>query len=229
MNDEVYLNKSTIQARDDFLELLKKQWFQAKKLLKTYSKDDIRPDFFTLLSESNLWLLIGLDTFLEMLNPNDVKISNYMKLNPKSRLQYLDQHDTINKIGYISQTMFVVEEFIKNIMRGMKKPPKRGKYYYFTEDCLNSLDIFDEQKHRILNAPYQLRDSLHNNGYVYNDFEITLREKNYKFVKGERIEFASWETIYIFFDELSSTLIEIVENEKLQEFTFIPHTNIGET
>ena len=164
-----------------------------------------------------------------MLNPNDPKISRYMNLNPNSRLQYLLQHDTINKIGYNTQTMFAVEEFIKNIMRGMKKPPKRRKYYYFTEDCLNSLDMFDEQKHKILNAPFQLRDSLHNNGYVYNDFEITLRGIDYKFVKGKRIEFASWETIHIFYDELSNVLIEIAENEKLQEFTFIPHTNIGET
>jgi hypothetical protein len=68
---------------------------------------------------------------------------------------------------------------------------------------------------------------LHNNGFHYDkyDFEITLRGKNYKFVNGDRVSFAGWGDLYVFFDELLDLLIEIVNNPALQKVKLIPQTS----
>lgn len=179
------------------------------------------------MSETNLWLLIQFDVFTEMLNGNDTKINRYMTLNPQSRIQYLVQHDTINRISYVTKTMFDVEDFIKELAKGLKKPAK-GKYYEFTKKFLKDLDIYFEQKYKILNAPYQIRNSLHNNGYAYHNFDISLRGRLYKFVKGQQITFTGWNDLYFFFDELTDLLFEITKNPKVKHISLIPSTNIPE-
>lgn len=227
MSHMVSLNQITTEAKVNFFNLLKKSWQEFQKNSKIYTGDDARSDFFGVFSESNLWLLIHLDMFSEMLDKQDKKISKYMNLNPRSRTHYLSQHDTINKIGYITKVMFDVEVFIKNIMKGLEKPAK-GKYFDFTKQLLKNLNMYTEQNHKILNALYQLRNSLHNNGYAYHDFNITLRTRKYSFEKGKRIEFTGWDDLYIFFDELTDILIDIVKNLKLQKIGLIDHTSIRE-
>lgn len=108
-------------------------------------------------------------------------------------------------------------------MNGLQKPAK-GKYFEFTKDFLKNLGINDPQKHKIINAPYQLRNSLHNNGYVYHDFDITLRGTRYLFEKGKQLNFTGWNHLYIFFDELTDLLIEITHNPTIEKNTNFPHT-----
>jgi len=223
MEDKVSLNEVTIKARKDFFELLKKSWTEFQKNDKKFEANDIRAHLFSIYSTSNLWLLIHLDTFFEMLNEKDTKIKNYMNLNPRSRIQYLSQHDTINRISYVTKVMFDVEDFIKTIMKGIEKSP-HGKYYQFTKDLLTELQINDIQSHKILNAPYQIRNSLHNGGYAYHDFEIKLRDNQYNFIKGEQLKFTGWNHLYIFFDELIDLLITIVSKPEIQKIQSIPHT-----
>jgi len=228
MEDKVSLNELTIKARKDFFELLKKSWTEFQKNDKKFETNDIRAHFFSVNSISNLWLLIHLDTFFEMLDEKDTKIKNYMNLNPKSRIQYLSQHDTINRISYVTKVMFDVEDFIKTIMKGIEKPP-HGKYYQFTKDLLTELQINDTQSHKILNAPYQIRNSLHNGGYAYHDFEIKLRGNQYNFIKGEQLKFTGWNHLYIFFDELIDLLITIVNKSEIQKIQSIPHNYMPES
>lgn len=83
-------------------------------------------------------------------------------------------------------------------------------------------------KHKILNAPYKIRNTLHNNGFHYGkyDSEIMLRGKIYKFVSGSRIDFVGWDNLYVFFDELMNPLIEIVNSSMLQKIKMIiPQTS----
>lgn len=228
MDEKVSLNKITKKATDDFFNLLKKTWKETQRVDKKYSREDARTGFFSSFSETNLWLLIHLDVFNEMLNQQDQKISKYMNLNPHSRIQYLVQHDTINRISYTTKTMFDVEHFIKDLMKGLEKPAQ-GKYFQFSEKLLKILEINSEQKHKILNAPYQARNSLHNDGYSYHDFEISLRGKSYNFVKGQQITFFGWDTLHIFFDELIDVLIEITNNPKIEDISLIPSTHIPES
>src|SRR6266481_218470 len=172
MSEEAYLNALCLNARIDFFNLLKKTWTVALTYATKFGENDARFMFFQHYVALNVWLLISLDTYLEMLDVNDKKISRYMEIDSKTRILYLFTHDKLNRIAYVTSTMFYVEDFMKNLMRGIQKPPK-GKYFEFTKDFLNHLGITDPQKHKILNVPYQLRNSLHNNGYAYHDFDIT--------------------------------------------------------
>jgi len=119
--------------------------------------------------------------------------------------------------------MFRAEDFIKNLMKGLQKPPK-GNYFNFTKVLLKHLKINEPQKHLILNAPYQLRNSLHNNGYAYHDFKVTLQNNNYIFEKGKQIKFTGWNHLYIFFDEFTEFIIEIINSPIVKKISKIPHT-----
>jgi len=215
MNEIDKLNNLTENAQKQFRLIHEKLWNEGQWSLRQYSQNDARGNFFINSSQTLMWILIHLDTFSEMLDSNDKKISKYMELNPKSRLIYLVQHDTINRISFITKLMFDVEMFIKNLMRGCEYPPK-GTYYDFTQKFLQFLGIDDYQKHKILNAPYQIRNSLHNNGYVYHDFQIELRGKKYDFIKGQQLKYVSWYDLYVFTDELIDLLSEIVKNPSLK-------------
>jgi len=218
------LKNLTENALKEFRLLQVKMWNEGQSSLRKYSQNDARCNFFVGASQTFLWALIHLDTFNEMLDSNDKKISKYINLNPKSKLVCQIQHDTLNRISLITKLMFDVEMFIKNLMCGCECPPK-GKYYDFTRDFLKFLGITDIQKHKILNAPYQICNSLHNNGYVYHDFQIELRGKNYEFIKGQQLKHASWSDQYVFIDELTDVLSEIVKNPTVSSCGLIPHTD----
>lgn len=215
----------TENAQKQFRNLHEKFWNEGQWSLREYSQRDARCNFFLNSSQTILWVLIHLDIFSEMLDVNDKKFSKYINLDPKSRLMYLIQHDTINRTSFITKLMFDVEMFIKNLMRGCEHPPK-GKYYDFTQDFLKFLGITDTQKHKIMNAPYQIRNSLHNNGYVYHDFQIELRGKKYEFIKSQQLKHASWSDMYVFIDELIDVLSEIVKNPTVSSRGLILHTDL---
>jgi hypothetical protein len=77
----------------------------------------------------------------------------------------------------------------------------------------------------VLNAPAQVRNSLHNNGYAGFNFEITLRGRTYNFIKDQQVKFTGWDNLYIFFDELLDVLIEIINNPAVQKINNVPHTS----
>jgi len=104
-----------------------------------------------------------------------------------------------------------------------------SKLFRFTEDFIKHLEIYDEQKHKVLNSTYLIRNSLHNNGYAYHDFKITLRGKSYNFIKGKRIDLSGWDNLFIFFDELIYLLIKIARNTKVKDISLVPTTNIQES
>lgn len=224
MNEEAYLNTLCLNARVDFHNLLNKEWNLAVECSKKFGENDARFMFLQNYAALNVWLLITLDVFIEMLDPNDTRLGKYViNPDPKTRVQYLVTHDKFNRISYSTNTMFWVEDFIKNLMKGLQIQPK-GKYFDFTKDLLKFLGITDPQKHLILNAPYQLRNSLHNNGYAHHDFSILLRGNQYSFEKGKQIRFAGWNHLHIFFDELVDLLIEVVKNPSVEKITTISHT-----
>lgn len=192
---------------------------------KFQKKDDIRIHFFLVFALFNLWLLVHLNTFFLMLDGRNTKYHDYVKFSAVDKIRYLTTHDTFNRISYTSSVMFHVEDFIKNIMKALNKPAK-GKYYEFTKQFLKNLGIFTDQRWRILNAPYQLRNSLHNNGIAYDDFFIELEGKKYQFQKGKQIDFAGWDTLYIFFNSLVDVLLESVKTRNLEKIEFIPHSYI---
>ena len=100
---------------------------------------------------------------------------------------------------------------------GNKIGVEKDSYYSYTKSLLSRLNIYDDNKFKILNAPAQIRNSLHNNGCPDRDFEVTIRGRLYKFVKNKPIVYTGWGNLYIFFDELLNIIIEITDNRALRK------------
>jgi hypothetical protein len=220
-------------ARRDFRTLLNKTWGYAEKYCQKYNQYDARCDFFKLFSMLNLWLLLELDNFSELVDPTNAKISRYMTLARTDRIQYLLQHDTINRSSYCTKAMFDTEYFLASIADRLGLDSNKTKYYKLTEQLLLRLkikgmerdNIKDHKYYKVLNAPAQVRNSLHNNGYAGFNFEITLRGRTYNFIKDQQVKFTGWDNLYIFFDELLDVLIEIINNPAVQKINNVPHTS----
>src|SRR5919199_1234565 len=217
------LHKKTQTARIDFNNLASKSWEKAQENDRFHGSDDIRYDFFVIFSELNLWLLIQLDTLLELLKSDSIKISKNVSLTPNDRIQFLLQYDTLNRASYCTNAMVQVEHFL-NIM-GNKIGVEKDSYYSYTKSLLSRLNIYDDNKFKILNAPAQIRNSLHNNGCPDRDFEVTIRGRLYKFVKSKPIMYTGGGNLYIFFDELLNIIIEITDNRVLRKIPKIKRTS----
>jgi len=219
------LNQNTEKAIEDFGTLHDKLFNESRGNSKKFPDGDIRTHFFFTLCELNIWMLINLRTFREMLDESDKKIANYLKLPEKGKIQVLVAFDIFNRITYTTQFMFQVEDFIKNLLKALNEPPK-NRYYEFTKQFLKKIKKFRDQSWRILVAPSQLRNSLHNNGFAYDDFFIRLKGKDYRFIKGQRIDCGGWDTLFIFLNNLVDILVDGIKSEKLEAIKFIPHTYI---
>lgn len=219
------LIQNTEKAIEEFGSLHDKLHNESIRNSKKFQEGDIRTHFFFTLLELNLWMLINLRTFREMLDDRDRRISNYLMLPRVRRIEVLGAFDIFNRTTYTTQFMFQVEDFIKNLLKALNEPLK-GKYYEFTKQFLKTISKFSEQSWKVLVAPSQLRNSLHNNGFAYDDFFISLEGKDYRFTKGQRIDCGGWDALFIFFNNLVDILIDGIESEKLKAIKFIPHTYI---
>jgi hypothetical protein len=222
---EVFLKQITKNAVTDFSSLLKRSWIHAQEYHQRYGKDDARCDFFIVFSELNLWLLLQLDNFLELLDQSSTKIGRHMELTVVATNQFLLQYDTVNRSSYCTKAMFDVENFLVSIAKSLSLPRDNKGYFRFTRALLSHLGILDNQKFSVLNAPAQVRNALHKNGYADHDFQVTLRQRSYKFTKGDQVKFTGWGNLYIFFDELLDVLVEIIGNPNVQQVNKIPHTS----
>ena len=219
----VHLRERTQTARIDFNNLAMKLWEKAHENGRFHGPDDMRCDFFVVSSELNSWLLIQLDTFLELLESNNTKIPKYAKLAPNDRIQFLLQYDTLNRVSYCTNAMFHVEHFLNVI--GSRIGVEKDGYYSYTKRLLSRLNIYDDDKFKTLNAPAQIRNSLHNNGCPDRDFEVTIRGRLYKFAKSKPVIYTGWGSLYILFDELLNIMIEITDKHALRKIPKIKRTS----
>ena len=219
----VHLREKTQTARIDFNNLALKSWEKAHENSRFHGSDDIRCDFFVIFSELNSWLLIQLDTFLDLLESNNTKIPKYAKLAPNDGIQFLLQYDILNRASYCTNAMFHVEHFLNVI--GSRIGVDKGSYYSYTKNLLSRLNMYDDDKFKMLNAPAQIRNSLHNNGCPDRDFEVTIRGRLYKFVKSKPIIYTDWGSLYILFDELLNIIIEITDKHALRKIPKIKRTS----
>ena len=116
-----------------------------------------------------------------------------------------------------------VEHFLNVI--GSRIGVDKGSYYSYTKNLLSRLNMYDDDKFKMLNAPAQIRNSFHNNGCPDRDFEVTIRGRLYKFVKSKPIMYTGWENMYKFFDELLNIMIEVTDKHALRKIPKIKHTS----
>lgn len=208
-------------AKTNFYNLFEKLFNEASHYRQKYTRDDHRYGFFVIASQNILWLLTNMDALLDMLTEKNMKIDNYIELPEDVRQQYLLSHDQISRISFLIKMMFDIEDFIKNLLAQLNQPTNNG-YFTSSEKFLKTLNYYDIRKHQIMTLPSQIRNSLHAGGYTDYDVDITLRGRQFKAKKGQKITFASWNDLYISFDELFNLLIEVLNFEQLKDMTFIP-------
>lgn len=208
-------------AHLDFQKLLQKTWTKAVIYAKTYPKTDSRRDYLSLLTQGGIWLLIQLDDFMYTMNRQSGKITKYLVFSAKNRNVFLEGFDMINRSSYLTYCMFCTEHFVKDVLNKLNQPTLDG-YYTLTKNLLKILNVYDDQKHKTLTLPSQVRNSLHNVGYTDFDIDVTLRGEHFKAKKGQQVKFSGWNELYIMIDEMTDLIIDLIENSSINQKKYIP-------
>jgi len=196
----------------NYLKLLHKVWKKGLYYNKQYGVDDTRTEFFTNFSELLVWVLIQFDDFISTQDYSSGKIKKYLTLNDESKILMVAQFDTINRASFLTKLMFETEHLIKSILDFFNQNTGQG-YGKLVDDLLSELSITDTQIKKILKLPAGIRNALHNNGHTKYPIEQTvLQNKTYVANTGDQITFAGWDNIFIIIDELTNSLIDIIEN-----------------
>jgi len=216
-----------ISARDlinnvyeDYKKIMGKTLSKALEYSKKYGVKDARREYFMIITELNVWLLIQFDDFIVTQNKLSRKIEKYLTLSDVDRSTFVSNFDTINRASYLTQFMFYTEQFVIVLLKKLNQTSSNG-YYKNTENLLNALTKNVGQNLKILILPAQVRNSLHGNGYTDYDIDVTLRGNSFKAKKGEQVKFTGWDNLYIMLDEMTDLIIDLVENSSINQEKFI--------
>lgn len=218
MNALIAVNQ---RAKSNFNNLFSKLLKTSSKYRENYTRDDLRCGFFVIISQNILWLLLNIDTLFEMISNKNTNIDNYvLDLDEPVRSECFLSYSHVTRISFLVKMMFDIEEIMKRILIHFEQSPKK-EYFAITEQFLKYFDCYSTHKHNILLFPAQIRNSLHNGGFTNYDIDITLRGKEFKAKSGEQIHCASWDDLYVAFDELFDLLIEIHTLPRIKDCRFI--------
>jgi hypothetical protein len=221
----VSLYQITREAKGNFVLVLNKVWRLHQEYDKKYTITDARTDFFSAFAELNLWLLIQLDSFLEILDKNNDRISRYMTMNSANRTQFLAQYDTINRATFCSKAMFDVEHFLRFSAKGLQLSLQNNNYGTLADELLRTVGITTSDSLLIMKNIAHIRNSLHNNGYAGYDFVMLVGSNRYSFTKGQQVYHTGWDSLYVMFDKLINKLVEIINSKKFKSIKIIPHNS----
>lgn len=103
------------------------------------------------------------------------------------------------RLGFITLAHFKIDNLFHNILKHLNALPARTGYWNLTDQILNqcSLSKTGAQK-QCLTAFANLRNSLHGNGIHKTDsLSITIDGIAFNFIRGQRVECASWNHIIV--------------------------------
>lgn len=90
MSVENQLNALCSEARDNFYNIFTKSLNSMMSCGKKFGENDGRFMFFSVYTALHLWLLLTLDTLIQMLDVKDRKISKYLTVeDPNFKSRYL--------------------------------------------------------------------------------------------------------------------------------------------
>ncbi len=215
--DYIHLEKITRNAIPLYDLLSEWSWKKFELYDKRYSNQDYRCAFFGTFCEIVLWILVQLENFSNH-NPDLIIQKRFSKLQDSSRAQILLQIDNINRQSFVTAIMFLIEDFINQILLALGRKPEIP-YKNNIKTITKLLFEGSFQKFNILYSPYLIRNSLHNNGYIKilnDEFDLEIGEKTYQFKKDIQITFAGWDNLFILTDEILKIIIEIIENKNIE-------------
>lgn len=119
------------------------------------------------------------------------------------------------RLGFVTLIHFQIENLFHNILKHLNVLPKKTGYWYLTDAILEQCSIKKSGYEKdVLTAFAYIRNSLHGNGIHRNPNltrKIGGRELN--FIKGKRIECATWEDIIV----LLIANVEVLEKVLLSD------------
>lgn len=123
----------------------------------------------------------------------------------------IHNNDKMNRRSFVLNFMFEVEQFVKSINSKLDNPSTETKYGELIKHVLKSLSIEDyNKKLDAMKASSLARNVLHDGGvHKTDDDNVTVQNKNYKFIKGEEIDWLTWKVLLIFSEELIKVLEEL--------------------
>ena len=122
------------------------------------------------------------------------------------------------RLGFMTLAHFKIDNLFYNILRHLNALPEKRGYWNLTDKILEQCSIPKRGTEKdILTAFAYLRNSLHGNGIHRNsDLTLTIGEMKFKFVKGSRVECASWEHIVVLLKANVEILGKILQSDKVK-------------
>jgi hypothetical protein len=122
------------------------------------------------------------------------------------------------RLGFMTLVHFKIDNLFSNILRDLNALPNRKGYWNLTDAILDQCSISKTgTEKQILTAFANLRNSLHGNGIHRTDnLEIEIEQMEFKFIKGSRVECASWEHICVLLKANVEILNTLMRSNKLQ-------------
>lgn len=121
------------------------------------------------------------------------------------------------KLGFMILAHFKIDNLFHNILRHLSSLPKRHGYWNLTDEILNqcSLSKTGTEK-KWLTAFANLRNSLHGNG-IHKNGSLTIKIDGiaFDFIKGKRVECASWNHIVVLLNSNVDILNKILLSSKI--------------
>lgn len=222
-----YLQKTNRDVISSYETLFIQVWNGFTKYDKKYGNQDYRSVFFGTYCETLLWALVQLENFSN-LNPQPIISKRFENLTVPGMTVLLLQYDTINRQAFAGVTTALVEDFINALCQELFSE----SFTNYSKSIKKLCDkIFPENSEKFykLYSLYLIRNSLHNNGYIKilkNDYDLKIGKRIYKFRKGQQIQFAGWDNIFIITKELLNVIVEVVENKYVQCLPKVKHKNV---
>lgn len=132
------------------------------------------------------------------------------------------------RLGFMTLIHFKIDNLFHNILKRLNSLPKRTGYWNLTNKILTQCSLSKTGSEKeCLTAFANLRNSLHSNGiHKTNPLSIQIDGITFDFIKGKRVECASWKHIIVLLNSnvdilntiLLAPIIVNIKNEIKDDF-----------
>ena len=121
------------------------------------------------------------------------------------------------RLGFVTLVHFKIDNLFHNILKHLEKLPRRSGYWNLTNEILEQCGFPKKgDKKDLLTAFANLRNSLHGNGiHTTDSLSAQVNGMSFDFIKGKRVECASWEHIVVLFESNVKILNDILLSPKI--------------
>ncbi len=121
------------------------------------------------------------------------------------------------RLAFMTLVHFKIDNLFHNILKHLNALPNRTGYWNLTDEILDQCSLSKTGiEKQLLTAFAYLRNSFHGNGiHRTNSLSIQIDETIFDFVKGERVECASWHHIIVLLNSNVDILKKVLLSQKV--------------